>query len=281
MEYKYPVCRYIAVYKDHWEIREGTELDMNEIVDEFCDDGLVSEKGTTVPSVQMLYQDGIIDRDESNPKAFVNPFSAQFTGYGKAFQMNFVLVGFDDYTDEENDALRKMSRQEILQYVRAHPLDYRSLTDEEIAQCVQLLEAEKMRRENISIAAAVSRCPEAEKELHLQRDEVFMLHRVMQAGQRDDKALDYQPFLSFTDVLAAIRDELVMRDPSLPKSKYTLEKWASKGNFNMSFFRFRDELIEVEPPDEDFHMEQTAAFYMEGDEVTGFKLLDPKKPGKR
>ena len=48
MRYDYPVCRFIAVYEDHWEIREGTELDMNEIVDEFCDDGLVSEKGTPV-----------------------------------------------------------------------------------------------------------------------------------------------------------------------------------------------------------------------------------------
>ena len=110
MKYNYPVCRYIAVYKDYWEVREGTELDMNDIVDEFCDDGFVNEKGTTVPGVQMLYQDGIIDRDESNPKAFVNPFSAQFSGYWKSIHMNFVLVCFDDYMDEEEAALRKMSR---------------------------------------------------------------------------------------------------------------------------------------------------------------------------
>ena len=51
-------------------------------------------------------------------------------------------VGFDDYTDEENATLRQMSRQELRQYVLEHPLDYRSLTDEEIAQCIQLLEAE-------------------------------------------------------------------------------------------------------------------------------------------
>ena len=36
-----------------------------------------------------------------------------------------------------------MSKQELRQYVLEHPLDYRSLTDEEIAQCVQLLEAKK------------------------------------------------------------------------------------------------------------------------------------------
>ena len=52
-------------------------------------------------------------------------------------------VGCDDYTDEENAALRQMSKQELRQYVLEHPLDYRSLTDEEIAQCVQLLEAKK------------------------------------------------------------------------------------------------------------------------------------------
>ena len=142
MKYNYPVCRYIAVYKDYWEVREGTELDMNDIVDEFCDDGFVNEKGTTVPGVQMLYQDGIIDRDENDSKAFLNPFSTPFCGYRKTFDMNFVLVGCDDYTDEENAAFWKMSRKEQLRYVQEHPLDYRSLTDEEIAQCVQLLEAE-------------------------------------------------------------------------------------------------------------------------------------------
>ena len=442
MKYNYPVCRYIAVYKDYWEVREGTELDMNEIVDEFCDDGFVNEKGTTVPGVQMLYQDGIIDRDESNPKAFVNPFSAQFSGYGKSIHMNFVLVGFDDYTDEEEAAFRKMPREEQLRYVHEHPLDYRSLTDEEITQCIRLLEGvsaqgkrvflsgsqtctalpdeilsrlncwmkgrvsfligdckgadqlmqkylhengyedvtvfvsgdeirhnegswnvvhcpssarphsyefysakdvrmaetadeafmlwdgkspgtreniirmrqrgkavkvcrmhgawcweEKCtdaytglsdeglqnelkrytREESIGIRTAVSRCPKAEIELHLKRDEVFMLHQVVPAGQRDDKALDYQPFLSFTDVLEAIRDELVTRDPSLPKPKYTLEKWASRGDFNLTFFRFKDELIEVEPPNEDFHMEQTTRFELEGDEVVSFRQIDTKK----
>ena len=449
MRYDYPVCRFIAVYEDHWEIREGTELDMNEIVDEFCDDGLVSEKGTTVPGVQMLYQDGIIDRDESNPeafKAFVNPFSAQFSGYGKAIHMNFVLVGFDDYTDEEEAALRKMSKQEILQYVRKHPLDYRSLSDEEIAQCTQLLEGvfaqgkkvflggsqtyaflpdegkarldawmsnnalflvgdcegadqlmqlylhekgyrnvfvyvsgdeirhneggwevvhchaaaaphsyefykvkdtamadladtalmlwdgespgtreniiemrqkgktvtilrthgawcweeycgdsrsrisdENLRKElrryesaeNVSIAAAVKRCPRAEKELHLKRDEVFLLRQALLDGQPDPAAAAYTPFLSFTDVLASVRDELVQQDPALPKPYYRLEKWASKGDFNLTFFRFRDELIELEPPDEDFHMEQTAVFYLDGDEVMGFHLTGAKNPRKK
>ena len=75
MKHEYPLCRYIAVYEDHWEVREGTELDMGRIVDECCDDGFVNEKGTTVPGVWMLWQDGLIDRDESNPKEFVNPYS--------------------------------------------------------------------------------------------------------------------------------------------------------------------------------------------------------------
>ena len=143
MKDNYPICRFIAVYKDHWEVREGTELDMNEIVDEFCDVPLVSEKDTPVPGVSMLYQDGIIDRDENDSKAFLNPFSTPFCGYRKTFDMNFVLVGCDDYTDEVNAALRQMSRQELRQYVLEHPLEYRSLTDEEIAQCIQLLEAKK------------------------------------------------------------------------------------------------------------------------------------------
>ena len=70
---------------------------------------------------------------ENDQKAFLNPFSAPFAGYGKTFHMNFVLVGCDDYTDEENTTLRQMSKQELRQYVLEHPLEYRSLTDEEIA----------------------------------------------------------------------------------------------------------------------------------------------------
>ena len=127
----------------------------------------------------------------------------------------------------------------------------------------------------------VSRCPKAEKELYLKRNEVFMLHRIIPAGQPTDETAVYQPFLSISDVLAAIRDEMVTRDPALPKPGYTLEKWASKGDFNLTFFRFKDELIEVEPPDEDFHMEQTAVFYLDGDEVMGFHLTGAKKPRKK
>ena len=63
----------------------------------------------------------------------------------------------------------------------------------------------------------------------------------------------------------------------MPKPKYTLEKWAAKGAFNLTFFRFKDELIEVEPPDEDFHMELTARFELEGDEVVSFRQIDTKK----
>ena len=446
MKHEYPLCRYIAVYEDHWEVREGTELDMGRIVDECCDDGFVNEKGTTVPGVWMLWQDGLIDRDESNPKEFVNPYSAAFSVYGEAVSMNFVLVGFDDYSDEEEAALRKMTDDEQQRYYEEHPLDYRSLSDDELAQCLRKLEDIKLpekkiflggsqtltalpeevrsrlscrmkggasfligdckgadqlmqkylhengyedvtvyvsgdevrhnegawnvvycpssarphsyefysakdvrmaetadeafmlwdgeshgtreniiqmrqlgkevtvcrkhgawcweekctdaytglsdeglqnelkrytREEGIGIRTAVSRCPNAEKELHLKRDEVFMLHRIMQAGQRGEKALDYQPFLSFTDVLAALRDELVTRDPSLPKPKYTLEKWASKGDFNLTFFRFKDELIEVELPDEDYHMEQTARFELEGDEVVSFRQINTKKESKK
>ena len=442
MKHEYPLCRYIAVYEDHWEVREGTELDMGRIVDECCDDGFVNEKGTTVPGVWMLWQDGLIDRDESNPKEFVNPYSAAFSVYGEAVSMNFVLVGFDDYSDEEEAALRKMTDDEQQRYYEEHPLDYRSLSDDELAQCLRKLEDIKLpekkiflggsqtltalpdevlsclncwmkggvsflvgdskgsdrlmqkylhqhdyknvtvyvsgdevrcnegswevvhcpsfalphsyefylakdirmaeladeafmlwdgespgtreniirmrqrgkavkvcrmhgawcweekcsdaytglsdeglqnelkrytREEGIGIRTAVSRCPKAEKELCLKRDEVFMLHRIMPAGQCDGKAPVYQPFLSFADVLAAIRDELITGDPSSPKPRYTLEKWVSKGDFNLTFFRFKDELIEVEPPDEDFHMEQTARFELEGDEVVSFRQIDTKK----
>ena len=269
---KTPACRYIAVFRDHWEVREGTESDMNRVVNESCDDGFMNEKGTAIPGVQMLYQDGLIDRDESERKAFVNPYSAPFSVYGKAAYMNFVLVGFDDYTDEEEVALRKMSEDDRRRYYDEHPLEYRSLTDEELAQCLQLLEAEKTRRENISVAAAVRRCPEAEKELRLKRDELFMLQRVFPDGELDSDTSLWSPFLSFAEVLAAIRDRLVTQDPALPKPRYVLEKWASKGDFNLTFFRFKDELIEVEPPDEDFHMEQTAVFCLEGDEVTEVSL---------
>ena len=442
MKHEYPLCRYIAVYEDHWEVREGTELDMGRIVDECCDDGFVNEKGTTVPGVWMLWQDGLIDRDESNPKEFVNQYSAAFSVYGEAVSMNFVLVGFDDYSDEEEEALQKMSNEEMQRFFEEHPLDYRSLSDDEIEKCIRLLESVSARgkavflggsqtctslpeevrsrlscrmkggvsfligdckgadqlmqkylhekgyedvtvyvsgdevrhnegawkvihcassarpnsyefysakdirmaeaaneafmlwdgeshgtRENIirmrqlgkavtvyreqggwcweekytdayttisdeglsselkrysgeensGIHAAVSRCPKAEKELYLKRDEVFMLHRIIPNGQLDPASPVWQPFLSFTDVLAVIRDELVTGDPSLPKPKYTLEKWASKGDFNLTFFRFKDKLIEVEPPDEDFHMEQTARFELEGDEVVSFRQIDTKK----
>lgn len=134
--------------------------------------------------------------------------------------------------------------------------------------------------ENISISSAVRRCPRAGADLHLKRDETFMLQR-MTPDHQPDPAATYRPFLSFTDVLEAIRDEMVQLTPDAPKPTYTLEKWTSKGDFNLTFFRFRDELIEVEPPDEDFHMEQTAVFYLEGDEVTGYHLLpDKRKPGK-
>ena len=445
MEYEYPTCRFIAVYEDHWEIREGTELDMNQVVDEFCDDGLVSEKGTTIPGVQMLYQDGLIDRDESKSRVFGNPYSAPFSVYGDAVSMNFVLVGFDDYTNEEEAALQKMSDEDQQRYFEEHPLEYRSLTDEEIAQCTQLLELvfaqgktvflggsqtytclpdegkarldvwmsnnalflvgdckgadqlmqqylhekgyrnvfvyvsgdeirhnegdwdvvhchgaaapysyefykikdeamadladtalmlwdgespgtreniiemrqqgkpvtvlrtngawcweeycgdsgnrisdENLRKElrryeraeNVGIAAAVKRCPRAEKDLHLKKDEIFMLQWALPNGQPDPEATAYQPFLSFTDVLAAVRDELVKRDPALPKPYYRLEKWVSQGDFNLTFFRFRDELIEVEPPDEDFHMEQTACFELSGDEVVSFRLIKKKSKKK-
>lgn len=264
---EYPAYRYIAVFKDHWEIREGTESDMNRVVNESCDDGFMNEKGTTIPGVQMLYQDGLIDRDESRLKAFVNPYSAPFSAYGTVVFMNFVLVGFDDYTDEEEAALQKMSEDDRRRYYDEHPLEYRSLTDEELAQCLQLLEAEKTRRENVSVAAAVRRCPEAEKELRLKRDELFMLQRVLPDGELDSDTSLWSPFLSFAEVLAFIRDRLLTQDPALPKPRYVLEKWASKGDFNLTFFRFKDELIEVEPPGEDFHMEQTARFEMEGDEI--------------
>ena len=442
MRNNYPVCRFIAVYEDHWEIREGTEPEMYRIVNELCDDGYTNEQGTTIPGVSMLWQDGSIDEDENNRKEFINPYSAPFSVYGDSVSMNFVLVGYDDYTDEEEEALQKMSNEEMQRFFEEHPLDYRSLSDDEIEKCIRLLESvsargkavflggsqtctslpkevrsrlncwmkgsvsflvgdskgsdrlmqkylhqhdyenvtvyvsgdevrcnegsweivhcpsfalphsyefylakdirmaeladeafmlwdgespgtreniirmrqrgkavkvcrmhdawcweEKCtdaytglsdeglqnelkrytREEGIGIRTAVSRCPNAEKELHLKRDEVFMLHRIMQAGQRGEKAIDYQPFLSFTDVLAAIRDELVTGDPSLPKPKYTLEKWASKGDFNLTFFRFKDELIEVEPPNEDFHMEQTTRFELEGDEVVSFRQIDTKK----
>ena len=99
-------------------------------------------------------------------------------------------------------------------------------------------------------------------------------------GELDPDTSHWSPFLSFAEVLAAIRDWLITQDPALPKPHYTLEKWASKGDFNLSFFRFRDELIEVEPPNEDYHMEQVARFELEGDEVTGFCLLNSKKPVK-
>ena len=265
---EYPAYRYIAVFRDHWEIREGTESDMNRVVNESCDDGFMNEKGTTVPGVWMLYQDGLIDRDGTRPKAFVNPYSAPFSVYGTAVFMNFALVGFDDYTVAEEAALQKMSEDDRRRYYDEHPLEYRSLTDEELAQCQQLLEAEMTRKENVSVAAAVRRCPEAEKELRLKRDELFMLQRVLPDGELDPDTSLWSPFLSFAEVLAAVRDRLVTQDPALPKPRYVLEKWASKGDFNLTFFRFKDELIEAEPPDEDFHMEQTAVFCLEGDEVT-------------
>ena len=104
---EYPAYRYIAVFRDHWEIRKGTEADMNRVVNESCDDGFMNEKGTTIPGVQMLYQDGLIDRDESRPKAFVNPYSAPFSAYGTAVLMNFVLVGFDDYRTKKRLPFRK------------------------------------------------------------------------------------------------------------------------------------------------------------------------------
>ena len=129
--------------------------------------------------------------------------------------------------------------------------------------------------ENVSIAAVVRRCPRAAEALRLTRDESFLLYKVSSDGQENarERPSAYRPFLSFTDVLAAIRDELIGRDPAAPKPLYVLEKWASKGDFNLSFFRFKDELIEVEPPNEDFHMEQTARFELEGDEVVSFRFI--------
>ena len=438
MKHEYPLCRYIAVYEDHWEIREGTELDMGRIVDECCDDGFVNEKGTTVPGVWMLWQDGVIDRDESNPKEFVNPYSAAFSVYGEAVSMNFVLVGFDDYSDEEEAALRKMSDEEQQLYYEEHPLDYRSLSDDELAQCLRKLEDVRLTekkiflggsqtfavlpkavrerldawmkkqalfvvgdckgadrlmqrcladqgyekvfvhvsgdevrfneggwevvnclssypphsyqfykakdyamaeiaeeaiilwdgksagtreniidmrrlgkpvtvflsdgekcaeefsgneastisdrqlqqelkrydaRESVSIQTAVRRCPRAEEELHLKKNEVFMLCRTLPNGQPDPAFLPYPPFLSFTDVLAVIRDEMLRQSSADRKPSYVLEKWTSKGDFNLTFFRYRDELIEVTPPDEDYHMEQTVRFDLAGDEVVSFRQL--------
>ena len=125
---------------------------------------------------------------------------------------------------------------------------------------------------DITISTAVRRCPRAEEELQLRKDESFLLYRAVSEDSGDPPTPSvYRPFLSFTDVLAAIRDELVGVDPAAPKPTYILEKWTSKGDFNLSFFRFRDELIEAEPPNEDYHMEQTARFKLEGDEVVDFR----------
>ena len=127
--------------------------------------------------------------------------------------------------------------------------------------------------ESICIKAAIRRCPRAEKALRLKRDESFLLYRSAPEGQAEvyQSLSSYRPFLSFADVLAAIRDEMVGADQAAPKPSYVLEKWTSRGDFNLSFFRFKDELIEVEPPNEDYHMEQTARFELEGDEVVRFR----------
>ena len=157
--------------------------------------------------------------------------------------------------------------------------------EEQIGDDVSDIRIDSLRRElkrygkeeNVGIAAAVTRCPRAEKELHLQKDEVFLLRRLLSDGQPDPEAVLYPPFLSFTDVLAVIRDEMIGQDSADRKPSYALEKWMAKGSFNLTFFRFRDELIEVTPPDEDYHMEQTARFDLEGDEVVSFRLIEERK----
>ena len=127
--------------------------------------------------------------------------------------------------------------------------------------------------ESTCIAAAIHRCPRAKEDLHLQKDELFMLQRMRAGGMPDPESPAYRPFLSFTDVLEAIRDEMISRDPAQPKPYYKLEKWSAKWNFNLTFFRFREELIEVEPPEDDYHMVQTAVFYLDGDEVVSYHQL--------
>ena len=431
MEYERPVCRFIAVYEDHWEIREGTDLDMDDIVNEFCEWGCENDIDTNIPGVWMLYQDGDTSPTESRHEYFWNPFSE---AVGWNAEMNFVLFGFDGY-DENGDLV-----DDKWPY-------YRSLTDEEIAQCVQRLESvtlperkvflggsqtwtvlpvevkntldcwmrrhiafligdrkgadqlmqkylhekgyekvtvyvnsgdevrcdeggwgvahvlspawpysdeycsardirmaeaadeayllwdgnsirtreniirmrqlgkdvtvcreqagwcweeectdthsslsdeclqNELRRysweENTVINAAILRLArEAEKELHLKKDEAFTLERLLPNAKPDPDSPLYRPFLSFTDALAVIGDEMVSRDPALPKPRYVLEKWTSKGEFNLTFFRNRDELYDLDPPQDDYHMEQTARFELEGDEIVSFRLINRGKKKK-
>ena len=432
MEPEGPVCRFIAVYEDHWEIREGTSDDMAEIVYESCDDLFRNDyiTETVLPGVCMLHQCEISEAAEAKHEAFENPFARAFGRFAE--NMNFVLFGAsDDYRDNW--------------FIYFRTWKYRSLTDEEIAQCLRLLESvtlperkvflggsqtwtvlpeevkgsldcwmrrhiaflvgdgkgadqlmqqylhekgyekvtvfvsgdevrcneggwnvvhcdsfarsrsdefysakdirmaetadeafllwdgeslgtresiirmrqlgkevtvcrelagwcweerctdwhsslsdEKLQdelkryseEESRVIRAATRRCPEAAKELQLKKDEVFMLERLLPDGSSESGAPSFRPFLSFADALAQIGDEMVTRDPALPKPHYVLEKWAAKGDFNRTFFRFRDELIEVDPPDEDYHMELTARFELEGDEVVSLRLINRGKEKK-
>ncbi len=150
---------------------------------------------------------------------------------------------------------------------------YSSINDEKLQDELKRYSVEESR----VIRAAVRRCPEAAKELHLKKDEAFTLERLLPNVKPDPDSPLYQPFLSFTDALAVIGDEMVSRDPALPKPRYVLEKWTSKGEFNLTFFRNRDELYDLDPPQDDYHMEQTARFEMEGDEVVSFRLIKHEK----
>lgn len=119
-----PVYHFVAVYEDHWEIREGTCDDMDDIVTEFFMSGLLAEMPTTISGVWMLCElDGKIDMAVSNHEVFINPFSAPF---GRTVEMNFVLFGHDDNNDNKD---------------KDQCFYYRSLTDEEITQCLILLES--------------------------------------------------------------------------------------------------------------------------------------------
>ena len=419
MKYERPVCRFIAVYEDHWEIREGTSDDMDKIVYEFCDDkfqGYRSMK-TFIPGVYMLLQSEVSEMTDAKHVTFANPFSSVFE---RTIDMNFVLFGFDGYGENGDDDIDPF-------------FDYRSLTDEEISQCLQLLESvsvperkvflggsqtwtalpEKalsslncwMRRhiaflvgdskgadklmqqylhekgyekvtvfvsgdevrcnegdwnvvhcassaqphsdefysakdirmaeaadeafllwdgeshethENIirmrrlgkevtvcreeagwcweekntcwyetlsddklqrysrdesdAIRAAVRRCPGAKKELQLKRDEVFKLERSPQNGEPNPGPRFRRFFLSFADVLAVIGEDMESKAHAFPKPRYNLEKWFVRGEFNRYFYHTGDELIEVNPQNEDHHRELMTFFWLDGEEVVNFHL---------